>query len=293
MRKIFITLCILSINACLFAQDPSVNVTTAKISKKEDNLTALQKESRAYRSQGMELQKTGDIDQAMHFYEKAIQIDSAHAVAYNDLGTVYETKGLADQAEACYLKAITLDPHYLSPYSNLALLYEDKRDLEKAYTYWKKRADLGITSDPWTQRSRKRLEDLIQIVPSLREKFVEEESMKLMKDIEEKKRVRRLKDIEEAKAHAEKADKLSARRQYKEAAEELKAAISLSPNDQALSAKAGKVKERIKEQRKEEVVNNLQGYFQSGIRLYRQDNPQAARQEFERMLELTASPQEE
>lgn len=292
MRKIFITLFILSINTCLFAQNPSVNLSAARIPRKDDNLTELQKQARLYRNQGLGLQKVGDIDQAMSLYQKAIQLEPIYAVAYNDLGTVYEAKGLADQAEACYLQAITLDPHYLSPYSNLALLYENKRDLDKAYIYWKKRADLGLPSDPWTQKSRKRLEDLMQIIPSLREKFIEEESVKLMKDTEEKKRAQRLKNTEEAKTHVEKANRLYAKQEYKKAIEELEAAISLNPNDEAISAKIDKIRAKMKEQQKEEVVKNLQGYFQSGIRLYRQDSPQAAKQEFERMLELTASPQE-
>ncbi len=292
MRKIFITLFILSINTCLFAQGTNVNLLAAIFPQNDDNLTALQKQARLYRNQGLELQKKGDIDQAMSLYQKAIQLEPAYAIAYNDLGTVYEVKGLVDQAEACYLQAITLDPHYLSPYSNLALLYENKRDLENAYTYWKKRADLGSPSDPWTQKSRKRLKDLMQIIPSLREKFVEEESVKLMKDTEEKKRVQRLRDVEEAKTHVEKANRLYAKQEYKKATEELESAVSLNPDDQALSAKIDKIKEKIKEQQKEEVVKNLQRYFQGGIRFYRQDNPQAARQEFERMLELTASPQE-
>jgi tetratricopeptide (TPR) repeat protein len=132
----------------------------------------------------------------------------------------------------------------------------------------------------------------MQIVPSLREKFIEEESVKLMKDTEEKKRVQKLKDIEEAKRRLERANKLYAKQEYAKAVEELEVARSLNPGDDTISVRIDKIKEKIKEGQKEEVVKNLEGYFQSGIRLYRQDNPQAARQEFERMLELTASPQE-
>ncbi len=314
MHEIFLALLILSINAYLFAQDPSLDLPAARIPQKReevifkeglptpasakvtgekyDNLSELQKQARLYRNQGLALQKMGNIDQAMSLYQKAIQLEPTYAVSYNDLGTVYEAKGMLDQAEASYLQAIILDPSYLSPYSNLALLYENKRDLDSAYTYWKKRADLGSPSDPWTQKSRKRLEDLMQIVPSLRQRSKEEETVRLMKDTAESKRIKKLKDIEESKRHIKAAENLSSKREYQKALEELNIAQSFNGADMTISEKIDKVKGKIKEEQKEEAVKNIEGYFQSGIRLYRQDNLQAARQEFERIIELTAAPQE-
>lgn len=150
----------------------------------EENLTALQKQARMYRRQGLEMQDVGNLYTAMTLYQKARELDPAYAVVYNDLGIIYEAKGLIDLAEENYLKSIEIDPMYLSTYSNLALLYENKRDLEKAAFYWEKRAQLGSLNDPWKEKARQRLAD-IRLVLSKRpvEDAREQEAIGLMKDV--------------------------------------------------------------------------------------------------------------
>jgi len=143
-----IVLFIASIFTFLFAQD------------RPDTISELKMQSRLYRNKGLQLQNNGDLDGAIGFYQKSIQLDPTYATAYNDLGIVYELKGLSDLAEENYLKAIKIDPNYLSAYSNLALFYEDRRDLKKASFYWQKRIDLGFSSDPWVIKAKRRLEDI-------------------------------------------------------------------------------------------------------------------------------------
>lgn len=122
--------------------------------------TTLQSEARAYRAQGIQQQRLGNLDVAMSLYQKSITLDPAYAVPYNDLGILYEANGEVDRAEKSYLKAVTIDPNYVSAYSNLALLYENKRDLNKAVVYWQKRVELGDPNDPWTEKARQRLKDI-------------------------------------------------------------------------------------------------------------------------------------
>ena len=148
------------------------------------------KPTRIYREEGYLLQSKGDLDGAMTLYQKAAQIDPSYAVVYNDLGVVYEAKGMLDRAEESYLKAIKIDPKFLSPYSNLAIFYENKRDLDQAKIYWEKRVRLGSGEDAWTQKARKRLED-IRLVLSDRplEDIREREVASFLKDIENQKQI--------------------------------------------------------------------------------------------------------
>jgi tetratricopeptide (TPR) repeat protein len=129
-------------------------------SGKNEKLTSLQAQARVYRNEGIKMQRSGNLSEAMSLYLKAVQLDPFYAVAFNDLGVIYEANGLLDQAEEAYLRSTRIDPNYLSPYSNLASLYEAKRDLRNAAYYWKKRAELGDPQDIWTQKARRRLEDL-------------------------------------------------------------------------------------------------------------------------------------
>jgi tetratricopeptide (TPR) repeat protein len=128
--------------------------------KKEEEMTQLQREARLYRKKGLEVQRLGDLDEAIAFYKKAAFCDPAYPVVQNDLGVIYEIRGLPGAAEESYLKAIQIDPLYLSAYSNLALLYENKHRLDKAAVYWQKRVELSSANDPWTRKAKERLEDI-------------------------------------------------------------------------------------------------------------------------------------
>ncbi|MFA4889006.1 MAG: tetratricopeptide repeat protein [Candidatus Omnitrophota bacterium] len=168
----------------------------------EIKATELQKEAQSYRSQGLEAQRIGNIEGAMSFYQKAIEMDPTCAACYNDIGIVYEGRGMSDEAEKFYLKAAKADPSYLSPYTNLALLYEAKRNLEKAAYYWGKRADLGLPEDPWTEKARARLDDISLV-----------QSANPLQDIREREVIGLLKDIAAEKANLGK-DKIAQARQY-------------------------------------------------------------------------------
>ena len=121
---------------------------------------SLRDEAVSYREKGYEVQKTGDIDAAMVWYQKAVELDPEYAAPHNDLGILFETKGWLDRAEAEYQKSIILDPGYGKAHTNLALLYERKGELEKAAFHWMRRYKLGAPGDAWTGEARQRLEKL-------------------------------------------------------------------------------------------------------------------------------------
>ncbi|MGE5197387.1 MAG: tetratricopeptide repeat protein [Deltaproteobacteria bacterium] len=175
----------MSIIPLIFAQE-SLEIRGRNNNKqgKKEELSGLQQQARLYRTQGMELQRVGNLTGAMALYQKAIEIDPSYAVVYNDLGVVYEAQGFTERAKESYLKSIKVDPNYVSPYSNLALLYENERKLDEAAFYWQKRAALGSPDDPWTQKARSRLDD-IRLVLGKRTRFVpqEDEVLSFMQDV--------------------------------------------------------------------------------------------------------------
>ncbi len=177
-------------------------------------------EAKSYRAQGLQAQERGDLSLALKFYQKAVELDPNYAVAYNDLGIVYETGGDTSRAEESYLQSIKLQPDYLSPYSNLALVYENKRDFKTAAFYWKKRAELGSSSDPWTNKAKARYEaihlthgessintreqDIISLTreASLKKSLLKKDNKELSKDY-----------FEKAKADFQKGNDLEARKE--------------------------------------------------------------------------------
>jgi superkiller protein 3 len=114
----------------------------------------------AYRDQGYEAQRLGNLDMALNYYQKAIELDPYYAVAYNDIGVVLEAQGSIDKAKESYTRAISLDSNYLSAYYNLAALYQKEGDSEQAAYYWRMRINLGNWSDVWTWRALENLEGL-------------------------------------------------------------------------------------------------------------------------------------
>jgi len=145
-------------------------------------------QAKKYREVGLEYQRSGNVAEALSYYQKAIAICPNYAVPYNDLGVLYEGMGSLGRAEESYLMSTKIDPLYCSAYTNLALLYEGQRDFDRAAYYWSKRVDVGSQDDPWTQKAANRLRDIrrsLSVKPFTDER--EEDVLGLMKDIVENK----------------------------------------------------------------------------------------------------------
>jgi len=125
--------------------------------------TEAQKQAKLYRNKGWALQKKGDLDAALSYYQKAVFLDPTYVVAYNDVGIIFEAKGWIEKAREAYLRAIEIAPDYPNSYSNLALLYEGQKKYADAVGCWTKRIMYGQPSDPWTEAARKRVEDIARI----------------------------------------------------------------------------------------------------------------------------------
>ena len=138
-----------------------VNMPEKKVIKKDNGLRGEVLESALeLRNAGLEMQRKGDFDSAVKYYQQALMQDSKYATVHNDLGILYEQKGLEDKAKMEYLTTLKIDPQYIKAHSNLALLYEKSGDYKKAYYHWKQRVNLGRENDPWTLKAKQRMQML-------------------------------------------------------------------------------------------------------------------------------------
>ncbi|MFA6216583.1 MAG: tetratricopeptide repeat protein [Candidatus Omnitrophota bacterium] len=205
-------------------------------------MPALAEQARAYRSQGFQLQTAGDTENALKYYQKAVEIDPLYAAAYNDVGVIYEAKGDISRAEENYLKAVQIDPNFISGYSNLAFLYEGKRDLKKAEYCWDKRAKLGQEGDPWTQKAIQRLRDIHVILGG--HGYREQEIIDYMGEISQRKSLLRENDREFAKDIFSKAKRSYAKKDYPAAFAQAINAQQFDPDNAEIEAFIVKIQRR-------------------------------------------------
>ena len=68
------------------------------------------KEAHAQVQFGIDGAQKGLWKEALYRWEKAVEIDSSYAAAYNDLAVAYEHEGMFEKARKAYDKALALDP---------------------------------------------------------------------------------------------------------------------------------------------------------------------------------------
>lgn len=186
-----------------------------------------------YRQRGYQAQKAGMPQEALSFYQKALQIDPASCVVCNDLGVVFETLGQIENAEEAYLRAVAIEPNYGKAYYNLALLYEGRGNLQKAAEYWLKLASLSAQEESMSRKAQDRLYELGEIFPEIREKYLRAEAAHLDKEAAEFKDKLASDNKALAQFYIEKAGILVKKRNYPQALHMYLNAKHLDPqNDQ-------------------------------------------------------------
>lgn len=95
-----------------------------------------------YKTLGDAYRAKGDLEGAIGYYLKAIDINPKFSDAYNELGSCYFKKGDEKGAVEAYEKSITFSPDTWQPYANLGQYYLEKGDLSKARRYWGKVLEL-------------------------------------------------------------------------------------------------------------------------------------------------------
>ena len=198
----------------------------------------VKEQAKVYREEGYKLQSQGNLEGALSFYLKAIQIDPSFKEAYNDLGIVYEGLGDLDRAEAMYLKALEIDPHYSAPYANLGFLYEK--------------------GDYWRGKARQHLLKL-GAFEEIRREELEKKAAQLSQEVISEREQERLRKLEEAKLHFDLGFKALTKHSYQEAEKEFGKVLKLNPPDKDLISKAEEYHKTAKEEAlKENIEDRLE-----------------------------------
>jgi len=240
----------------------------------------LEEEAKYYRKLGLKAQKSGDLETALRFYQKAIQIDPYFSEVYNDLGVVYEALGDDKKAEENYLKAIEINPKNLAAYSNLALFYEKKGNLEKAAKYWRLRFKLGRRGELWREKAKQHLKILSTRFPELKKELLEDEMIELSKKISYQKQQK----AEQAKELYKMGLSFFNQGKYSQAKREFQKIIRMSPSREILE----KAKEMYKKSVKEEIKERFKTYVQQSLLYFEEDSYLLAGQQLKRALELVS-----
>lgn len=84
-----------------------------------------------------------DLKKAIIDYNKAININPQHKLAYNNRGVAYASQGEYDLANIDFTKAIELDSEYALGYYNRGITYNDQKKYELAVTDFTQAIDLN------------------------------------------------------------------------------------------------------------------------------------------------------
>jgi len=105
---------------------------------------------------GKEHHKSGRLNKARMWYEKALMADPGCVVALNNLGVLLIKGKNYPAARGRFEKAIRLKPGYVDPYYNLACLFALTDQPEQALRYLKR----AVTIDPQVKEWAKKDTDL-------------------------------------------------------------------------------------------------------------------------------------
>lgn len=210
-------------------------------------------QARSYREEGYVLQSRGDHNGALVFYQKAIALDPAYSEAYNDMGVVLEEKGDIKGAEAMYQKALQYDPQYLPAHTNLAFIYEAAGEPQKATFHWKQRVLSSPQGDYWRQEAINHLRAL-GTYDEIKGEIIAPQVDRCFLEMTARREQARAETVGKAAAHLRNARALSSDRKYKEALDELNAALALDLQDEQLTAQIPEEYSRIMRRMKKEQV---------------------------------------
>ena len=89
-------------------------------------------DANTYYNLGINLKKSGLLEDSIKAYQKAIDLNPEFAQVWNNLGNAFLSTGDLDKADDCYKKALSLYPDFLDALSGQIRLLDKKRDFDTA-----------------------------------------------------------------------------------------------------------------------------------------------------------------
>jgi tetratricopeptide (TPR) repeat protein len=84
----------------------------------------------------------GEVNEAVKWHEKAIQMDSGNAEAYYNIANILLSQGKFDEAVVEYEKALSINPKYLKSHTNLAVALMQSGRFDEAISHLQKAIEL-------------------------------------------------------------------------------------------------------------------------------------------------------
>lgn len=88
--------------------------------------------ARAYNNYGVSLSENGKFSEAVHYFKKAISMDTTYPDPCNNIAVAYSALGNIDDAITAMRKGIAIQPYYPEGYNNLASFLLQKKDYAQA-----------------------------------------------------------------------------------------------------------------------------------------------------------------
>jgi tetratricopeptide (TPR) repeat protein len=88
--------------------------------------------------QGFAFIKLGQMDKAIHWYRKVLEINPENIEALSNIGGALQTIGKLEEAIAIYQKTVSIKPEFAEAYSNLGSALATQGKLEEAVTSYQK-----------------------------------------------------------------------------------------------------------------------------------------------------------
>ncbi|MBF0379932.1 MAG: tetratricopeptide repeat protein [Magnetococcales bacterium] len=113
-----------------------------KLAKKNSKSKAVHNsrdaEAQRLLDKGVALHKSGDLAQAIEWYEKVLVINPRHTMALSNIGLVAKDQGKLDYAVSCYKKALSINPKLSGVYNNLGLAQKEQGEHSQAVASYQK-----------------------------------------------------------------------------------------------------------------------------------------------------------
>ena len=93
---------------------------------------------------GLELRKTGHLEEALEELRQAVDLDPGFARAENDLGVTLKQMGRLDEALAHYRRALAIDPRLTLAHNNIGSLLCSRGDIPRALEHFRQ----AVAIDP-------------------------------------------------------------------------------------------------------------------------------------------------
>ena len=130
MHKVFqkknyqVIACVLVMSVFIFLTIERNKVWQTDFTLWEDNLAKEPNKARPYISLGIAHIQKGDLDKALEYLNKAIELDARQFKAFHNRGLIYEKKQMYDLALADYTRALSLEGKKGLVYGNRGNLYQ-------------------------------------------------------------------------------------------------------------------------------------------------------------------------